>query len=787
MKLLASVDLWGFNFLKSMIALSNCNRLIDEGFSLVTVGENKIPNFPWKKYQTEKPTKSEFKKNYEYSGGIIKKDGDEIKPTSNIGIITGFDFIECIDIDLKVFSTAKEQIEFWNELLSFLKDNIYDFDDKFVIYKTQNAGYHIIYKSKRVTGNKKIAALKGHKEAVIESRGIGGYIFIYEGKNVTDKTYKDVQFITDEDRDILWSCCCTYNHIDETPVIIPKEDNKTFQESGLKPWEDYNQRTSILELLQGDFDVVRTLKDKYVIKRLGATSPHSGYVYKDSGCMYLFSSGTIYPQEILHSPFAVYTIKYHGGNFSQAAKKIYQDGFGERIKPKPVIEKEKINIPEKDLMFPVDIFPEVLQKYISASSSTLNNSVDYMGCSLLFIASVIIGNCLVVEVKNGWQETANLWLALVGRAGVGKTPSINSITFPLEKSNNKEIKAFIKNLEKYDAYKALDPESQKLTEEIKKPKKSQFIVNDITLEALIEMHGENKNGIGVLKDELAGWFKDMNKYRQGSDLEHWLSSWSGKQINLNRKTARSSFVQRAFIPVLGGIQPSIMDSFYTEENKDNGFVDRMLFCYPDLTVELYSEKEMKQEYLDWYNDYVVNFYETIKGIIKYTEDFEIEPYIARFSPEARKEWVRIFNEITNVQNDDNENEYMKSMLPKQKSYIPRFSLIINTLESNENPDIILGEISKESVLKAEKLSKYFIAMAKKIKSESSERQEIKTSISSASNGSPYEKFVSIYSKNKDIKKKDVADILNVSRTMIYKYITMYDEAQRAAIRKETFL
>ena len=34
---------------------------------------------------------------------------------------------------------------------------------------------------------------------------------------------------------------------------------------------------------------------------------------------------------------------------------------------------------------------------------------------------------------------------------------------------------------------------------------------------------------------------------------------------------------------------------------------------------------------------------------------DIEPYIAKFSTDAQSEWKRIFNEITNVQNSDDEN------------------------------------------------------------------------------------------------------------------------------------
>lgn len=751
-----------------MIELSKCNKLLDDGFSLITVSDNKIPNFSWKSQQTEKLSKKDFEYRYNFKGN------DKIRQTDNIGLVTGFGYLECIDIDLKVFSTAKEQVEFWDEYISFLKDNIYDFDEKFVIYKTKNAGYHILYKSKRVKGNTKIASLKGHKEAVIETRGIGGYIFIYDGKNIGKKTYKDVKFISDEDRDILWSCSKIYNYVEEV-----KQDKKKITKNnnvqGLSCWDDYNNKNSIIDLISDEFSIVRNLKDKYIIKRNGAKSPHSGYVYKDTGCMYLFSSGTSYENEKLYSAFTAYAHKYHNNDLSEASKDLYKKGYGDRIKPEPKIKDEVIEIESEDLEFPIEIFPNVIQKYILSNYQSLNNSVDYMGCSMLYTASIIIGNSILLEVKKGWKETANLWLALVGKAGVGKTPSISAVTFPLEKSNNNEIKTFIKDYEKYENYKSMDIVDKELSEEIKKPKKSQFIVNDITLEALIELHGENKNGIGVLKDELAGWFKDMNKYRQGSDLEHWLSSWSGKQINMNRKTSKSAFVQRAFIPVLGGIQPSIMDSFYTEENKDSGFIDRMLFCYPDLKVELYSNKEMKEEYLTWYEDYIINFYETIKKIIKFTDDFEIDPYIARFTPEAKEEWVRIFNEITELQNSEFENEYMKSMLPKQKSYIPRFSLIINTLMSNDDDSITIDVVEKESVLKAEKLSKYFIAMAKKIKTESLQRIDIKRSVAKNTDKSNYDKFIGVYSNNEKIKKSELAEILGVSRQQIYRYINEYEK------------
>jgi hypothetical protein len=754
-----------------------------ENFSVITVGENKVPNFGWTKQQTEKLSIQKLTEQLEYKGGRKWNDKDgvehELKATTGFGLVTGFEDLEVIDIDLKVFSTAKEQKEFWNEYLQNLQDNILDFDDKFVVYKTKNAGYHIIYKTKRIEGNLKIARLKGHKEAVIETRGRFGYIFAYPDNKVSKKSYFEVEYISDEDREILMSFSKMYNYIEEIPVNIPKKEKMSFDVGEITPWQDYNDKNNILDIISDEFSVVANNKKHIAIKRHGATSAHSGYIFKDSGCMYLFSTGTNYPHEKLITPFLVYTIKYHNSDFSESVKTLYKDGYGSRIKK---ILKEVVSLPNNekliedfkynktDLVFPIEIFSDQIQSYILECNSKLDSNIDYMGCSLLWLVSVCIGNSIDIEVKRGWNENSTLWISLVGKAGIGKTPSINNIIFPLQKINSREIKNYFKEYEKFEHYESLDKKQKEESIEIQKPIKKQFIVNDITLEALVELHQESDNAIGVFKDELAGWLKDMNKYRAGSDLEFWLSCWSGKSVSLNRKTAKSSFVEKPFIPVLGGIQPTILNSFYTEENKDNGFMDRMLLSFPDAKIDLYNENELEYELLEWYKDNMICFYDTVKGIIKRDIDGNIESLTAKFDEEAKKEWMRIFNEISNFQNDDNENEYLKSMYPKQKSYIPRFALIIHVFNEffSDGGNTLL--ISKESILKAEKLSKYFIATAKKVKVNSVEVNNIKSVINSNKGKSTKEQFAELFKINSDLNKKQVAESLGVSLQMIYKYI-----------------
>jgi len=739
-------------------------KLSEIGFSIIPCAENKAPIGTWKKYQEEARTPEQV----------------ELLNSPKYGIVTGFNNLEVIDIDCKTLSTLKEQKEFWDEYLGFLKDNIDDFDKKFVIKKTLNKGFHILYRCKSLIGNTKIAKLKGSSEALIESRGLGGMVIAYDD-TLSTINYHEIQEITPEDREILWSCSRTYNYVEDIP-IEPVKSKTEYQESEITCWDDYNQKTDIFDVIGSDFSIVANHTKKYVIKRHGSASPHSGYVYKDDNRMYLFSTGTIYPHEKQVTPFIAYTYKYHHGDFSESAKDLYQKGFGSRLKSKikelkksiDTQEETKINI--QDLVFPIDIFPSDIQKYLIECNTKLDSSVEYMGCSLLWLISVCVGNSIEVEVKKGWTENLSVWISIVGKAGLGKTPSISNIVFPLTKINAKEIKKYIKESEKYEHYINLPKKEKDEHSEVFKPIKTQFIANDITLEALVDLHQESDNAVGVFKDELAGWLKDMNKYREGSDLEFWLSTWSGKSVNLNRLTRKGSFVEKPFIPVLGGIQPSIFNTFYTDENKDNGFMDRMLLCYPDLKIDHYNDNEISDDILKWYKEIVISFYDTIKSVIKRDDEGDITPLTAKFSEDAKTEWKRIFNEMTDIQNNEEENEYLKSMFPKQKSYIPRFACLIHVFDEffSEGGNTLL--ISKESVLKAEKLSKYFIATAKKIKVNSVDVSKLKNTITANKGKNEKEKLFEIWKLNDKFNRSETAELLGISKRSVFNWVKEFDSA-----------
>jgi hypothetical protein len=767
-----------------MIELSICNNLLDQGFSLVTVSNKKVPNYKWKKLQTKPLTKKEFYKRYNYKGGFFfeGKSGEKIElpPTENVGLITGFADIEAVDVDLKVFSTAREQKDFWELLITYLEDSIFDFHDKFVITKTMNSGYHILYKTKRVKGNLKLAVLKNHTEAVIETRGQGGYVFIYDNF-LNNKYYTDIKYVSDEDRNILMDIIDSFDDKKEKTVIEqPKKVVKTYNQD-VTPWEEFNDRNSVFDIVSDEFEIVRKLSNKTVIRRNGADSVHSGYIFNDNGCMYLHSTGTIYPHQKQISAYNAWVIKKHGGDYSKGAKQAYDDGYGDRLKIKPP-ETKKSEIQEQkqrlgsDIKFPLEIFPNPFQKYILDCAETLGASIDYMGCSLLWCISLITGNSYKVSTKRGWEQSPVLWFALVGDTGVGKTPSINNILRPLKKENGNEIKQYIKDLEKFNLYDELDKQDKDKHEEVGKPVKKQFIIGDATIEALIQLHQQSPNSVGIHKDELAGWIKDFNKYRDGSDKESFLSIWDGEPTVVNRvKNESNAYLPQPFIPILGGIQPNILDSFYTDDNKDSGFVDRILLSYPDIEIPFYNEKEMDKTVIDWYDNAMTNLYRNSKNNIELNENDEIDSKIYELNKESKKEWVRIYNEIVKKERSDDENEYLKSMLPKQKKYIPRFALIIELLQNavdEVEPD---GYISKKSMLGAEKLSEYFIFMAKKLRIGSKENKEIKDAHYKNQSKGRIDIIKELYKKNPDFNRTKAAQELDVSRRTIINDIKRIDK------------
>jgi len=363
--------------------------------------------------------------------------------------------------------------------------------------------------------------------------------------------------------------------------------------------------------------------------------------------------------------------------------------------------------------FPVEVFPNAIQEIIATTNESLNFPTDFIGASILYAVSVSIGNTHRVEIKKGWQESAVLYLSIVGRPGTNKSHPVSFALEPIEQRDNLKFQKYQKEKQEYDAILALtkkEREEQGCNEAVQ-PIWEQHLVTDFTPEALTDVHKFNKRGIGVYADELAAWFKNFNRYNKGSEEQFWLSVWSGKAIRINRKTTEPTFITKPFISVIGTIQPAVLNEL-ADNRTENGFLDRLLFVAPEnLKKEYWSETELNPVIIE-------NWQKIISSLLDlsiiHDETDNPQPEVLKFTPDAKQllfEWQR---ELTDQSNETG-NEAISGINAKIEMYAVRLALILQMVRyaCNEDGKQAVGIEAMQGSLK---LVEYFKRTAVKVHS-----------------------------------------------------------------------
>jgi hypothetical protein len=364
--------------------------------------------------------------------------------------------------------------------------------------------------------------------------------------------------------------------------------------------------------------------------------------------------------------------------------------------------------------FPVDVFPLPMQQIIEATNEHLNFPIDFIGASMLYAASVAIGNTHKVEVKKGWLESSVLYLAIVAKAGTNKSHPLSFALQPIVEQDKRTYREYEKQRQEYEVAVSLTKKEreQQVIDEPVKPIWNKFLLSDFTPEALAEVHKFNKRGIGVYADELAGWVKNFNRYSKGSEMEFWLSVWSGKPINIDRKTGEPVFIPLPFISVCGTIQNGILNELAKESRTQNGFIERMLFVIPDnLQKSYWSETDISPLIGENWQSIVSNL---LSLSITTDDTMNPSPEVLKFTPEAKRilfEWQKGNTD----QSNDAENEAVSGIYSKLEMYAVRLALILEMLRyaCNEGDK---KAISIEAMQGALKLVEYFKNSALKVNS-----------------------------------------------------------------------
>ncbi|RZK26586.1 MAG: DUF3987 domain-containing protein [Flavobacterium sp.] len=369
----------------------------------------------------------------------------------------------------------------------------------------------------------------------------------------------------------------------------------------------------------------------------------------------------------------------------------------------------------KDLpQFPVNVFPEKIRFIIEETNTNLMFPTDYISASILYAVSLAIGNTYKVEVLGGWKENAVIYLAIVGKPGTNKSHPLSFAIQPIVEKDKIAYRAYIRAKSEYDAIVAMSAKERK-SEGINipdEPKLNKCLMSDFTLEALATVHSNNLRGIGVYVDELAGWIKNFNRYSSGSEMEFWLSNWSGKPIISDRKSSAPINISNPFISVAGTIQNGILNELGRDNRNQNGFIDRMLFVMPSgIQMQYLSKKGISDEVTALYSTIITSLLESEPELDDYGAAVS---NVLQFNTEANllfEQWYN--NNVDLINNCDDES--LSGNYAKFNQHTARFALILQLLsyacgESDNN------FINTNSVRGAIELTEFFRLNASKVHS-----------------------------------------------------------------------
>lgn len=316
-----------------------------------------------------------------------------LKNCWGIGLVCGVPSgnVECLDIDLKYDLTGR-LYENYKRLVHEVCPGLLN---KLVVQRTKSGGYHFVYRCHKVEGNMKLAnrptteqerqetydktylaeiskstseetarkiAEKSRANdkvrVLFETRGIGGQ-FVCHPSPGYEFVYGDLCSITEitiEEREILHGIARQFNEVFEDAAPPPKKTTKT---QGVSPFDDYNQNGDVVALLQEHgWKFIKRKGHKTIFLRPGqTTSQTSGNFDHDKNWFSVFTTSSEFEPHKAYLPYAVFAVLECNKDYSEAAKRLREMGYGEALTEKTKAQestriiKSRVNLEDEDFSF----------------------------------------------------------------------------------------------------------------------------------------------------------------------------------------------------------------------------------------------------------------------------------------------------------------------------------------------------------------------------------------------------------------------------------------------------
>ena len=356
--------------------------------------------------------------------------------------------------------------------------------------------------------------------------------------------------------------------------------------------------------------------------------------------------------------------------------------------------------------FPLDCLTPKIRNHVTRAAAALGIDPGMLAVPVLVTLASVIGNSRRLVIKKGWSVPAILWTCIVGDSGVAKTPAIEFAARTLWRLYNQALKDFEAANQQFNANlcKWKDEPDETRGAKPQEPTIARILVSDVTIEALCTLLAENPRGLGLICDELAGWFGSHDQYKgkgKGADLQNWLQIHSGQPLVVDRKGGSGSprlriYIRRSCVSITGGVQLSTLQRTMSQVHFETGFVARILFCMPPERLRQWTDGEISQEDEAEFDAIIDQLYSLEPDY----SDGELGPKFIGMGMKAKALYTRHYNEHwkeTHKLHGD-----LKAAFSKREGYVGRLALVLHLARwaagEGVNPDQV-DEVSVENAIR----------------------------------------------------------------------------------------
>lgn len=368
---------------------------------------------------------------------------------------------------------------------------------------------------------------------------------------------------------------------------------------------------------------------------------------------------------------------------------------------------------------PESLLPSSLRGMAVDLSERMQVPLEMVAAVLIVALSSVVGRKLAIHPKarDDWKVVPNLWGCLFAQPGMLKSPTLNAALRPLHALATEARQAHEAGAHAFSVQvESLEAREAALKDELKRAVRGQaeraqedvaadltairaekeeleagnsqkrYVVNDSTVEKLGELLRANPHGLLLLRDELSGWLRTLDRKDRGGDRQFYLESWSGDGRFVVDRIGRGTVeIPALCLSVIGGIQPSKLARVVTDALEGNDGADGLLQRFQIL---VWPEEQRGWQSVDRVPDQAAR--ESVLAAFRKLDnipcpDADEEVSALRFADEAQilfNAWLRELE--LRIRSDELAGSpAFVSHLAKYRSLMPSLALLFHLLEVDE--------------------------------------------------------------------------------------------------------